>query len=338
MICNLPMIKGIGYAIPSKVVTNTDLTKIFDTSDEWIYSRTGIKERHLFASDEEAFELLEKTCKQALANAELEADDIDVIIAASSMPVQLMPNTSCMAQKLIGTSRNIPAFDISAACSGLVYGLDIANAYIRSGIYKNILLITMDNCSRYLDWTDRRTSILFGDGIGTMVISAGDENDILSLDIKADGKVGDYIKMPIQKGNCPFVDNAPTVQFLDMKGQEVYKFVANIIPNYITDDILSRNNINVDEVDYLVLHQANQRIISAVQERLGYSDDKVITNIEKLGNTSASSILIALGEALKDGKITTPSKAIICGFGAGMCWGGGVIRLRDGIFKDVNIF
>ena len=332
------MIKGIGYAIPSKIVTNADLTKIFDTSDEWIYSRTGIKERRLFASDSEAFELLGKACKQALNNAEIKADDIDIIIAASSMPVQLMPNTSCMVQKLIETSRNIPAFDISVACSGLVYGLDIANSYIRSGLYKNILLVTMDNCSRYLDWTDRRTSILFGDGIGAMVISAGDENDILSIDIKADGKVGDYILMPVQKGNCPFVDKAPTLQFLDMKGQDVYKFVANIIPSYITDDILNKNDIDVNDVDYLVLHQANQRIISTVQERLGYSDDKVITNIEKLGNTSASSILIALGEALKDGKIKTPSTAIICGFGAGMCWGGGVIRLRDGIFKDANIF
>ena len=338
MVCNLPMIKGIGYAIPSKVVTNTDLTKIFDTSDEWIYSRTGIKERHLFASDEEAFDLLGKTCKQAIANAELKADDIDIIIAASSMPVQLMPNTACVAQKLIETTKNIPAFDFSAACSGLIYGLDIANSYIRSGLYKNILLITMDNCSRYLDWSDRRTSILFGDGIGAMIISAGNENDILSIDIKADGTVGDYITMPIQKSNCPFVDNTPTTQFLDMKGQDVYKFVANIIPNYITDEILSKNNISVDEVDYLVLHQANQRIISAVQERLGYGDEKVITNIEKLGNTSASSILIAMGEALKNGKIKTPSKAIVCGFGAGMCWGGGVIRLRDGIFKNENIF
>ncbi len=338
MVCNLPMIKGIGYAIPSKVVTNTDLTKIFDTSDEWIYSRTGIKERCLFASDSEAFELLEKACNQAIANAELKADDIDVIIAASSMPVQLMPNTACMAQKLIKTSRNVPAFDISAACTGLIYGLDIANSYIRSGLYKNVLLVTMDNCSRYLDWSDRRTSILFGDGTGTMVISAGDENDILSIDIRADGSIGDYISMPVQKGNCPFVDNTPNPQFLDMKGQDVYKFVANIIPNYITDEILDNNKINVDEVDYLVLHQANQRIIAAVQERLGYSDDKVITNIEKVGNTSASSILIAMGEALKEGKIKTPSKAIICGFGAGMCWGGGVIRLRDGIFKDVNIF
>ena len=335
---NLPMIKGIGYAIPSKVVTNNDLTNIYDTTDEWIYSRTGIRERRLFASDEEAFNLLGKACKQAVANAELSADDIDLIIAATSMPVQLMPMTSCMAQKLLGTTKNIPAFDISVACSGFVYGLDLANAYIRSGKYKNILLITMDNCSRYLDWTDRRVSILFGDGIGTAVISAGDENDIISIDIKADGNVGDYINMPIQKSNCPFVDNTPTHQVLDMKGQEVYKFVANIIPNYITDDVLSKNNISVDEIDYLVLHQANQRIIKAVQERLGYSDEKVITNIENLGNTSASSILIAMGEAIKKGKLKTPSKAIICGFGAGMCWGGGVIRLREGIFKDANIF
>ena len=335
---NLPMIKGIGYAIPSKVVTNNDLTKIYETTDEWIFSRTGIRERRLFASDEEAFELLGKACKQAVANAELLADDIDLIIAATSMPVQLMPMTSCMAQKLLGVNRNIPAFDISVACSGFVYGLDLANAYIRSGKYKNILLVTMDNCSRYIDWTDRRVSILFGDGIGTAVISAGDENDIISIDIKADGSVGDYINMPIQKSNCPFVDDTPTHQVLDMKGQEVYKFVANIIPNYITDDVLSKNNINVDEIDYLVLHQANQRIIKAVQERLGYSDEKVITNIENLGNTSASSILIAMGEAIKKGKLKTPSKAIICGFGAGMCWGGGVIRLREGIFKDANIF
>jgi 3-oxoacyl-[acyl-carrier-protein] synthase-3 len=243
-----------------------------------------------------------------------------------------------MVQKLLGIKKNIPAFDISVACSGFVYGLDLANAYIRSGKYKNILLVTMDNCSRYVDWTDRRISILFGDGIGAAVISASNENDIISIDIKADGNVGEYINMPIQKNNCPFVDNTPTSQFLDMKGQEVYKFVANIIPNYITDEILEKNNINVNEVDYLVLHQANQRIIKAVQERLGYTDDKVISNIEYLGNTSASSIIIAIGEAITKGKLKTPSKAIICGFGAGMCWGGGVIRLREGIFKDANIF
>ena len=334
----MPIIKGIGYAIPSKVVTNTDLTKIFDTSDEWIYSRTGIKERRLFESDAEAFDLLGKACKQAIANAEIDPNDIDIIIAATSMPVQLMPMTSCVAQKLLGITSNIPAFDISVACSGFVYGLSVVNSYIRSGMYKNVLLITMDNCSRYLDWSDRRTSILFGDGVGAVVVSAGNENDILAIDIKADGNVGEYITMPVQKSNCPFVDNTPTPQFLDMKGQDVYKFVANIIPNYITDEILSKNNIDVDEIDYLILHQANQRIIKAVQERLDYSDDKVIMNIEKLGNTSASSIVIALGEALREGKVKTPSKAIICGFGAGMCWGGGVIRLRDGIFKNENIF
>ena len=338
MICNLPMIKGLGYAIPSRVVTNTDLTKIFDTSDEWIYSRTGIRERHLFASDNEAFDLLGKACKQAIANAEIDINDIDIIIAASSMPVQLMPNMACVAHKILGVSKNIPAYDFSAACSGFIYGLDIADSYIRSGKYKNVLLITIDNCSRYLDWTDRRTSILFGDGVGAVVISAGDENDILTVDIKTNGSIGDYIVMPVKKSNCPFVDDTPVSQFLDMKGQDVYKFVTNIVPNYITDDILGKNNINVDEVDYLVLHQANQRIMTAVQERLEYTDDKVITNIENLGNTSASSIVIALGEALRKGKIKTPATAIVCGFGAGMCWGGGVIRIRDGIFKDANIF
>ncbi len=335
---NLPMIKGVGYAIPTTVVTNEDLTKIYDTSDEWIYIRTGIKERHLFTSDDDAFELLKKAASQAIANAEISVENIDLIIAATSMPVQFMPTTSCMAQKLLGIKRNIPAFDISVACSGFVYGLDIASAYIKSGIYRNILLLTIDNCSRYVDWTDRRTSILFGDGIGAAVISAGNDSDIPVIDIRADGHVGDYITMPAARGNCPFVDKTPNQQICTMKGQDVYKFVANIIPSYITDDILANNGFDAKSIDYLVLHQANQRIIKAVQERLGYDDNKVISNIEHVGNTSASSILIALGEGIKDGKIKTPSTAVICGFGAGMCWGGGVIKLREGIFKKENIF
>ena len=335
---SLPMIKGIGYAVPSEIVTNEDLTKIFYTSDEWIYSRTGIKERKLFASDDEAFELLKKACIQAIRNAEISTNDLDLIVAATSMPVQLMPTTACMAQKLLEIKKNIPAFDFSVACSGFVYGLDMVNAYIRSGLYKNILLITMDNCSRYLDWKDRRTSILFGDGIGAVVITAGSENDILNMKIMADGNIGDYITMPVAKGNCPFTDATPTKQILGMRGQDVYKFVANIVPNFVSEEILAKNNMLPEDIDYLVMHQANQRILSAVQERLQYSDEKVISMIEHFGNTSASSILIALGEAIKTGKIKTPSKAIVCGFGAGMCWGGGVINLRSSIFKNENIF
>ncbi len=335
---NLPMITGIGYAIPSKVVSNEDLVKLYDTSDEWIYSRTGIRERRLFANDAEAFELLHKAALQALKNADMAAEDLDLIIAASSMPTRMMPNVACSLQGMLALQKNVPAFDISAACSGLVYGLDMAKAYITSGMYKNILLVTFDNCSRYLDWSDRRTSILFGDGIGAAVITAGNENDILAIDIKTDGKVGDYITLPTAISCCPFTENNSEQKFLEMKGQDVYKFVANIIPNYITDNILAENNIAVEDVDYLILHQANQRIIKAVQERLGYDDNKVISNIEYLGNTSASSILIAMGEALKENKLKTPSTAIICGFGAGMCWGGGVIRLREGIFREENIF
>lgn len=332
------MIKGLGYAVPSKVVTNNDLTKIYETSDEWIYTRTGIKERRLFTNDAEAFDLLQKAAWQAVKNAEIDKEDIDLIVAATSMPVQFMPSTSCMVQKLLDIQKNVPAFDISVACSGFVYGLDIASAYVKSGMCKNVLLVTIDNCSRYLDWTDRRTSILFGDGIGAAVISAGDENDIPVIDIKANGHAGDFITMPAAVGNCPFSTQEPAEQICSMKGQDVYKFVANVIPSYITDDILAQNGFSSDEIDYLVLHQANQRIIKAVQERLNYSDDKVISNIERLGNTSASSILIALGEGLKNGQIKTPAKAVICGFGAGMCWGGGVINLRDGIFKQENIF
>ena len=335
---SLPMITGIGYAVPSRVVTNDDLTHLYETSDEWIYTRTGIKERRVFASDDEAFDLLRQAAEQAIKNAGIDVEALDLIVAATSMPVQFMPSTSCMVQHLLGIKKNVPAFDISVACSGFVYGLDIAAAYIKSGTAKNVLLVTIDNCSRYVDWTDRRTSILFGDGIGAAVISAGAENDVPVINIKADGHVGDYITMPATKGNCPFVDQTPTQQICTMKGQDVYKFVANVIPAYITDDILAQNGFAAEDIDYLILHQANQRIIKAVQERLGYDDSKVISNIERLGNTSASSILIALGEAIKDGKIKTPAKAVICGFGAGMCWGGGVINLRPGIFKTENIF
>lgn len=338
MTTNLPIIKGIGYAVPSTKITNADLTKLYDTSDEWIYSRTGIKERRIFSNDTEAFDLLRKACLQALANAEVAADKIDLVLAATSMPVQMMPSTACMVQKLLNITSTAPAFDISAACSGFVYALDTANAYIRSGICKNILLVTIDNCSRYLDWTDRRTSILFGDGIGAAVISAGNKSDILTIDIRADGTIGDYITLPSAAGNCPFVKPNSDTQTLGMKGQDVYKFVANTIPAYVAETLLAHNGISPQEIDYLVLHQANQRITAAVQERLGFAEQKVISNIEYLGNTSASSIPIALGEAIQSGRLKTPATVVICGFGAGMCWGGGVIRLNDGIFKKENIF
>ena len=333
-----PRILGIGCAVPTQVVTNDDLTKLFDTSDEWIYTRTGIKERHLFTDDREAFDLLKKAAIQALNNAELKPEDMDLIIAATSMPVQFMPSTSCVLQELLEIERNVPAFDISVACSGFVYGLDVASAYIQSGKYKNVLLVTIDNCSRYVDWTDRRTSILFGDGIGAAVISAGGVSDIDVINIKANGHIGEYIHMPAQNGNSPFSTQKPQQQFCNMAGQEVYKFAVSLVPPYIADEILAQNNILPEDVDYLIPHQANQRIVKAIQDRLGYDDSKVISNIEHFGNTSASSILIALCDGLASGKIKTPSRAIVCGFGAGMCWGGGVIRLNDGIFKQENMF
>ena len=213
----------------------------------------------------------------------------------------------------------------------------MATAYIKSGLYHNILLVTIDNCSRYVDWTDRRTSILFGDGIGAAVISGGETSDIEVIDIQANGHIGEYIHMPAQLGNSPFSNQKAQPQFCMMQGQDVYKFAVSIIPPYITDDILAKNNILPKDIDYLVPHQANQRIIKAIQDRLGFDDTKVVSNIDHLGNTSASSIVIALCEGIADGTIKTPSRVIVCGFGAGMCWGGGVIRLNDGIFRQENI-
>lgn len=325
-------IAGVGYSVPETVITNEDLTKLYDTSDEWIYTRTGIKERRVVSGEENAIDLGYKAALNALEKAKIKAEDINLIIAASSAPPNLYPAMSCRIQEKLGI-KNIPAFDVTAACSGLIYTLSMAKAYISSGMYKNILIIAADNNSRLCDWDDRSVSILFGDGAGAMVVTQAEDgiNDILSLDIRADGSIGEFITLPLTGQNCPLVE--PCEQkpaHVKMNGKEVYKFVVKIIPEYI-DKCLAEAGLKAEEVDYFIPHQANQRIIDAVQQRLGYSDDKVISNIKYYGNTSAASVPIALAEGVQSGKVKLPSTAILCGFGAGMTWGVAIVRLREGI-------
>lgn len=325
-------IAGVGYCVPETVITNDDLTKLYDTSDEWIFTRTGIKERRVVSGEENARDLGFKAAQNALAKANMKPEDIDLIIAASSAPSDLYPAMACRIQARLGT-REIPAFDVTAACSGLIYILEMARAYIGCGMYKNILLVATDNNSRFCDWSDRGVSILFGDGAGAMVVTASEDgiDDILAIETKANGTIGEYITLPLTGQNCPLVEPCEEKPVhIKMNGKEVYKFAVKIVPEYI-DKCLEKAGMTPEDIDYLIPHQANQRIIEAIQQRLKYDDSKVISNIKFYGNTSAASVPIALAEGVEHGKIKLPSTAILCGFGAGMTWGVAIVRLREGI-------
>lgn len=326
-------IAGVGYSLPETVITNDDLTKLYDTSDEWIYTRTGIKERRVVSGEENAIDLGFDAAKKAIEKSGIATDEIDLILAASSAPPDLYPAIACHIQARLGISKAIPAFDITAACSGLIYGLSIAKAYIASGMYKNILIVATDNNSRLVDWTDRGTSILFGDGAGAVVVTQAEDgiDDIIAIDIKADGNYGHLIELAFDGKNCPLVEQyQEKPKGIRMNGRGVYTFVAKILPHYV-EELITNAGMKAEDIDYLIPHQANIRIIQAVQERLGYPDEKVVTNIKYYGNTSAASIPIALAESVEKGKIKLGTTAVLCGFGAGMTWGGAIVRLREGI-------
>ena len=327
-------IAGIGYSVPKTVITNDDLTKLYDTSDEWIYTRTGIKERRVVTGNETAIDLGLDAAKKAIVKSGIDVNEIDCIISAASVPPQLYPTLACTLQTKLGITKTIPAFDMTAACSGLIYALQVARGMIGTGIYKTILIVAADNNSRITNWEDRGTSILFGDGAGAMVVTASEDgvDDVLSINISADGSIGQMIYTNMPAHNCPLVEQADTVGdgLIHMNGKEVYKFAVTTVPSYVVDCI-AQSGMTANEIDYLIPHQANQRIIESIQNRLKYTDDKVISNIKYYGNTSAASIPIALVEGVEQGKIKLPSTAVLCGFGAGMTWGAAVVRLREGI-------
>ena len=326
-------IAGVGYAVPEAIVTNDDLTKLYDTSDEWIFSRTGIKERRMVSGNQNAVDLGFEAAKKAVSKSGIDVQDIDLIIAASSAPPRLYPTIGCLMQAKLGIKKQIPAFDITAACTGLIYALSIAKAYIASGMYKTILIVATDNNTRLLDWKDRSISILFGDAAGAMVVTASEDgnDDVIALDIRSDGNIGDMIELPIPGQNCPLVEPCEERESkIIMNGKDVYKFAAKTVPQFVAE-MVEKAGLNAKDIDYLIPHQANLRIIKAIQERLGYSDEQVIVNIEKYGNTSAASIPLALAESAENGKLKLGSTAILCGFGAGMTYGGAIVRLREGI-------
>ena len=299
--------------MPEHILSNSDLEAMVETSDEWITERTGIKERRL-AKDIPAFEMAAIAAQKALEDASVSPSEIDVIIAATITPDYYTPSLSCLVQKQLCANRAF-CFDINAACSGFCYALDIADNYIKTNKAKTILIVASEAISRITDYTDRNTCVLFGDGAGAIVACAGRDRGMYDCILKAIGSMGDVLKAGM------FSEN----KYIKMAGREVYKFAVNANVDTITS-LLERNNIGIEDIDHIIPHQANKRIISAVSIKLGINADKIYTNLEKYGNTSSASIPICLDEMNKKNMLKSGDMLILVGFGGGLTYGGSLIQ------------
>jgi 3-oxoacyl-[acyl-carrier-protein] synthase III len=320
-------ITGSGSAVPSSSLDNAGISQLVDTSDDWIASRTGIRQRHLARPDESLGSIAAQAARHALEMANLAAADLDLIVLATSTPDDLF-GTATQIQAELDAVKAV-AFDLTAACSGFVFGLVTAAQFIRTGAYQNVLLIGADLLSRWVDWSDRRTCILFGDGAGAVVIRSRPEDSLLGFELRSDGSQNDCLTLAFQPQPQALV-NGITVgqgsfQPIYMNGQEVYRFAVKKVPEVI-EKALFRANLTVEQVDWLLLHQANQRILDAVAERLGIPAQKVISNMGKYGNTSAASIPLALDQVVRTGQIKPGDVVVVSGFGAGLTWGAAVFK------------
>ena len=317
---------GIGASLPSKIVKNTDLEKLFDTSDEWIYTRTGIRERRIIGENENGLSLSLDASNQALKMAKLDPKDLDLIIVCTSTPDKLYPSTSCLLQGKLNAKKAV-SFDLSAACSGFVYGIVVASQFIYTGQYENILLVGVDVHSRFIDWSERSVSVLFGDGAGAVVVKSclAKDDELISYLIRSDAD--NDLNLLLDNDNVLFSDSKKTKcsNFVRMKGKTIYEFALKVVPE-ITGELLDKANMKINQIDYFIPHQANQRIINATTTRIGFLPEQIISNIEHVGNTSAASIPLALADGLCSGRIKTPCTMILVGFGAGLTWGGTIIN------------
>lgn len=321
---NEVIIGGVGKYTPSKKVTNEDLSKIVDTNDEWIFSRTGIKNRYV-STGEDTSHMAAKACGKAIKNAGISILDIDLIVVATCTPDMFTPSTACIVQGLIG-AKNAVAFDIGAACSGFIFGLDVAKSLMKLSNYKNALVVGAENFSKFIDWEDRTTCVLFGDGAGAVVLSRSDFLGLGNSYCKSKGDKWDCITIEGKDIDSPFTESKVIRDSkLRMNGSEVFKFATTIIVKTITQ-ILKDNNLNIDDIDYIVPHQANIRIIEYAAKKLKLPIDKFYINIQEYGNTSAASIPIALSEMYEQNLLKKGSKIVLVGFGAGLTYGATLIN------------
>jgi len=328
MIKNMQNVKiiGTGSYIPTNVLTNNDLEKMVNTNDEWIITRTGIKERHIVKDNEITSDISSKAAMQALEDAKLRPEQLELIILATNSPDMIFPATACLVQDKI-KAINAATFDMQAGCSGFVYGMITAWQFIVSGFYNNVLVIGAETLSKFVDWTDRNTCILFGDGAGAVVLKADKVEGILSGYLKADGSGADLIKIPAGASKNPASHETveQRLHYVKMKGNEVFKYAVKYMKRS-TISALEKCNISVADVDCFIPHQANIRIISVVAKVLGIKKDKVYINLDKYGNTSAASVAIALDEAVRQGKIQNGDIVVLTAFGAGLTSGSIVIK------------
>lgn len=320
-------ITGLGSWLPDKVLTNQDLMKIIDTSDEWIVSRTGISERRIAAEQEAASDLGIRAARKALEDAGISAEELDLILVATITPDMFFPATACIVQKELGAV-NAAAFDLSAACSGFIYALAVGSQFVATGMYRNVLVVAAETLSKIVNWQDRNTCILFGDGAGAVVLQPVEEGyGILSFDLGADGNGGDLLKVAAGGSRKP--TTMQTLQnkehYLTMNGNEVFKFAVKIMEDTAVKS-LRQAGLSTKDVDYFIPHQANTRIIDAAVKRLGLSPDKFYVNLDKYGNMSSASVPVALDEAVNNGYIRKGDTVVLVGFGAGLTWGSCVLK------------
>jgi 3-oxoacyl-[acyl-carrier-protein] synthase-3 len=314
-------IVGTGGYLPETILTNDQIAQTVDTSDAWIIERTGIRERRIAGKHETASSMAELAARQALASAEIEPGMIDLIIVATCTPDRIFPSTACLLQQRLNI-RDCAAFDVQAACSGFIYALSIADQYVRAGGARRVLVVGSEITSRIIDWSDRSTCILFGDGAGAVVLEATDEPGILSTHIHSDGQYQDLLYVPNLNGSG---NGEEDERFLKMQGNEVFKIAVNTLGR-IVDETLTANNLQKSDIHWLVPHQANIRIIVATAKKLQMPMDRVVMTIEKQGNTSAASVPLALNEAIRDGRIQRGQMVLMEAFGGGFAWGSALIR------------
>ena len=319
-------ITGIGHYVPEKILSNHDLETMVQTSDEWITTRTGIKERRIASESESTADLASLAAERALKDAGVNPEDVELIIVATMTPDHLMPSTATIVQKMI-SAKKAAAFDLNAACSGFVFALSVAQQFIATGFYKNALIIGAETVSKFIDFTDRNTCVLFGDGAGAAFIESCEKGDgILGTSIASNGE--NFMTIPAGGSRQPVSKKTleERLHYITMSGREVYKFAVTVVPDAVTQ-ILEQCSLTVDDIDMIIFHQANVRIVDAVCNKLGIDTEKSYVNLQKYGNTSAASIPIALSEAVAEGTAKKGDIVIMVGFGAGMTWGATALRL-----------
>lgn len=313
---------GTGGYLPERILTNEEISRMVDTSHEWIMERTGIRERRIAARYETASSMAEAASRQALESAGIGPDQIDLVIVGTGTPDRVFPSTACLLQHRLGIRRGA-AFDIQAACSGFIFALSIADQYIRAGSARYVLVVGSELSSRLVDWNDRSTCVLFGDGAGAVVLGATDEPGLLSTHIHSDGQYQDLLYVPNPSACDP--EDQTASRYLKMQGNEVFKVAVNTLGR-IVDETLADNGLDKADIDWLVPHQANIRIIAATAKKLRMSMEQVVVTVERQGNTASASIPLALNEAIRDGRIQRGQTVLMEAFGGGFAWGSALLR------------